>query len=166
MKNRKGDMGSEQIIIIIIAVIVLVIVTIGAYSIITGKIQFFQFLPSFNNSQKTAKGIEIMRYSTLNAKMQYYDGTSWHDFSGQQTFDDKVVVSSEVQKNIEDWYYDPTSRNYAPKNIILNPQARDLFYKEDYASRFPFLNAYISPYPFAKPGNVIIDLYSINKESL
>ncbi len=80
--NKRGEQQSSStgaIIAAIVAVAVLVIVVLAIWMFYSGKINFFESIPSFNQTKPRIITSEIFRYYLPEDKLQVYDGTSWVD---------------------------------------------------------------------------------------
>ncbi len=106
MIKIKGDVIISRLIGIVIAVVVLVIVLVGLFFFYSGKaFPFFQWLPDFKRNATVVEGSEIIRYDIIGDKVQYYDGTSWVDFSNDLKFGDKNLNYEVVRKGFSDYFY-------------------------------------------------------------
>lgn len=101
--NKKGDV-TMFLILAIVAVVVLVLAVI-AFTGKGGELSNYvvNLFPWFNNTKGNIQGTEILRYSVLNDKVQYYDGSLWRDFS-KGTGSDRIVEFNDKKVLYDDAY--------------------------------------------------------------
>ena len=130
MINKKGMEIGGKIVMLLIALMILGGMIYAGFKFYKGEaIPFINFSPSFNRTSGGTNGLEIIGYRISDNSMNYYSGNNWESLSGTSKVGDKVIIASNVQKDIEEIYYrlnDPywkyvfTAEGYADRAEILN----------------------------------------------
>lgn len=115
MKKKGQGEGSPigVTVLVAIALVVLVVVIYAVYSFATGRaIPFVDSLPGFGQVNPVIEDIETLRYDLTTDKVQYYDGTDWLDFQGNDKVEGKVTLG-EKELDYDKVYEDFTGYYYS-----------------------------------------------------
>ncbi len=111
---KKGEIAIEQVIIVIVAILVIVVVGYFAWNFFTGKADVVaNNLPLFGQTNNPIKSIQEVRYDVINDNVQYYDGTTWHDFdvkTGTANLGDKTVSKTDLKIFFNNYYFSKDNR--------------------------------------------------------
>lgn len=143
--RRAQGMSIENLVKVVIVVFVIVFVIVGLWLFFSGKLSFFGYLPSFNDTKPGVAGPEIIRYKIADDKLQYYDSTKWNDLKEGSVFylNDKQLNYQSVYSAFFDYFY--LSRELQPETDKFQYTLRGfpIIYKDsrwipDYFEKFYF----------------------------
>jgi len=83
-------------------------------------------IPGFTTDQPPLTGVEILRFSLSDEKIQRYDGTHFWDFeNGKAKLGTKNLEENKVKNDFKNYFYD----YHARKNSLLNVDPRSIIAK-------------------------------------
>lgn len=145
--RKKGDVQVEPIVILSLFIIMLALLGLGYYLFYVREVTLLNYLPGFNQTQEKKEGVSIIAYDISQEKMQYYDGTSWIDFSGENIeLERKIIDSGEVERYFFDLYLnnDKATTQRSNLRIDLTSSAREEFSASENANLFGQLKLIIA----------------------
>jgi len=110
IKNKKAQLATSQLIIILLTVALLVIIILYWPQLKAHTVERLALIiPSLNAAKPPAEEAQIIRYYILQDKVQYYDGVSWIDFPPEQNseikLENKVISKQKLRESLATKFY-------------------------------------------------------------